>query len=1127
MKNNKAFYKIGSIAAVVSYVLLSQAYGQNLKPTNEPIFNTPQAKPNIHLVLDDSGSMNSYRDIWDANKQSKIKRSVALKYAFENLFYKYRDKAYLGVTFLRQGNDAQGMIRQPLSDLSTMTESDFRSKVINPLGQLILNAPGHTPMYAGVYETFKMFRGYPVMQGFHGNAWRNHHMVSIKPSPLGRNNDRYFPAVQLETPLRYRCQSNHLILMTDGDPYGYDVWGIPDEDIKPFAASNSFLGSRTNKHPFNGVELTYDISFEKSGIKNRQILGQQMASTDLRKAQKLIKKDGVWQTKLTDDAGRDWNDQLSVKMPINVHSVSLYVQKDSPIYTDLTAPSKGMNLGVEQGSNGSAEDLLTAFDTIFASIIRSTSSSFAKNDKTYADVLDGAPPIKNGKVDLSKVGAIRYDTIYNFRQKFGSLRAVVPYKTDEVLPDGKKKTNNTIIWDTNQTIKPNQGKYVTFLNTDNKGLEINELNSNATKTQFTKILKKDNPSATYDSKYIQWLTDYKNAANTGLRGRLNPMGSITNSDIQLVNKDVLHINVLPKMMSKKLMGELVNYLLYKAKFQPKNYVVIADNDGFINFINAERGLTGIHKGGERDTAYFPQLLVKKLPEITKPDTNATLVLEGKTRIADGKVYQPGIGNIYATVGLTSMGTGGQGIVGYRLFGASEQSVKDWSVSKKGTTNTNQAIMSQVTPLFEIDGADPTSGYDLGYTFSDFEFFNRIINKNGEDQGQIVAVFGNGMADKSKLYFIDAYTGEKLHSIELPGISAMAIAASVRNSPDNKGQVLERIYVGDYLGSLYRIDFKGDFVDDDKTQVTHLFQAPQHANKQYQSAITAKPLVIKNDKTGLFSIYFGTGVANNRERDRGDNAAVEHSVYGITDRNLTSSQSTATVANLKKGYGILPLLSVNNLKEGKISYKNASNIDYSETVTYDLDVTTPVIKPTEGSSGGRDGWYNRLIADGTKSGERLVQAPQYDSRNQAAVFATWGVSERNLPYEDNGLYDPCLADLAFGKTLSLDAATGGGGKTLRGNKGKTNDALGVPTGDAIGESPTSNATTDISQLEKIVQETLEELTGKDNSTHSTIKGSTGAVCTTSITGEVVCEEEERPPEVPLERGRISIQTLFSY
>lgn len=1121
MKNNEAFYKIGSIAAVVSYILLSQAYGQNLKPSSEPIFSTPQAKPNIHMVLDDSGSMGFAPDIYMYvnGKKVLVRRYEALRDVVKKLLYKYRDKAYLGISVLNRHdgsilnppNGNSGLIRMPINDFSDLTDEKFKSQVIDKIDGIVI-ASGGTPMHNGVYEAFKMYRGFPVRDGVRRSV----------SSKWGTN----YPVVQLQTPLRYRCQPNHLILMTDGEPDSYDTVTSPviiDKQKIP-----SVFGKTITGDIYHGVDQSNINNRAFSSQADRKALGELMANSDLRDTPKWILKNGQWVEKNKDDAGRDWKDLLSRPLKLTTHSVSLYVKRDSTVYKNITAASGGMNLGVDK-AGGSADELLEAFDTIFASIIRSTSSSFAKNDKTYADVLDGAPPIKNGKVDLSKVGAIRYDTIYNFRQKFGSLRAVVPYKTDEVLPDGKKKTSTVIIWDTNQTIKPNQGQYVTFLDTNKNGLEINTLSSAATKKQFTDILKKsqNDSKAVYDQKYIQWLTDYKNAANTGLRGRLNPMGSITNSDIQLVNKDVLHINVLPKMMSKNLMGELVSYLLYKAKFQPKNYVVIADNDGFINFINAERGLTGNHKGGERDTAYFPQLLAKRLPEITKPDTNATFVLEGKTRIADGKVYQPGIGNIYATIGLTSMGTGGHGIVGYRLFGASEQSVKDWT-PKKNSSNTNQAILSQITPLFEIDGADTASGYKLGYTYSDFEFFNRVVKQNGEDQGQLVAVFGNGMADDSKLYFMDAYTGKKLHSIDLPGTSAMAIAASVRASSDNKGQILERIYVGDYLGSLYRIDFKGqDFMDDDKTEITHLFQAPQHASKQYQSAITAKPLLIKNDKSGLFNIFFGTGVANNHIRDRGDNAAVEHAVYGIEDRNLTNSRSTITIANLKKGYGILPLLSVNNLKEGKVSYKQGANIDYSTTATHDLDVTTPVDKVNQGGVKSLDGWYMRLIADGTKSGERLVQAPKYDSRNKAAVFATWGVSERNLPYEDNGLYDPCLADLAFGKTLAFDVATGARAKTLRGNKGKTNDALGVPTGDAITESPTSNTTTDVSQLEKIIQETLEELTGKDNSTHTTVDGSTGVVCTTSITGEVVCVEDERPPEVPLERGRISIQTLFSY
>lgn len=1127
MKNNQFFYKIGILVSAITCVSVQQSYGQSLQPSSEPIFSTPQAKPNIHLILDDSGSMKKNSDILSADGKKKIKRSEALAYAFENLFYKYREKAYLGVSFLRQGNDKQGMIRLPIGDFSGLSEKDFKSQVIDPTKKLILNAPGHTPMYAAVYEAFKMFRGYPVMQGFHGNAWRNHKNSDIKPKPVGKKNERYFPGVQLETPLRYRCQANHMILMTDGEPYGFDAWGIASEDRKSFDAWSAYLGDKVNDRHYNGVELTYDVSFEKGGVKNRKILGELIAKADLRYAQKKTYKNQKWQEKLLDDAGRSWTDALSVKMLLTLHSVSLYVPIKSQVYLDLTTASQGMNLGVEAKKNGSAQDLLEAFDTIFASIIKSTSSSFAKNDKIYADVLEGPPPKKDGKVDLSKVGAIRYDTIYNFRQRFGNLRAVVPYKVSESLPNGQQTTkiHTETIWDTDQTIQSKQGRYITFLDKKNNGLELDMLNSSATRRRFTEILKQNDPKAVYDDKYIQWLTDFEKSSNQGLRGRLKPMGSITNSDIQIVNKDVLHINVVPKMMSAGLSKELVNFLLYKSNFQYQNYLIVADNDGFINFINAERGLINGRKGGERDTAYFPQLLAKKLPDITQPNKNAFLVLEGKTRIVDGKVYQSGIGNIYATVGLTSMGTGGHGIVGYRLFGASEKSVKDWSASKVNV-NSNREIMAQVTPLFEIDGQDKNSGYELGYTYSDFEVFNRVIHKNGLDIGQLVAVFGNGMADNSKIYFMDAYTGEKLHTISLPGIAAMNISAHVRNDINGKGQMLDRLYVTDYTGSIYRLVFTGnDFTDDAKTEITHLFRTPTYANKKYQSAITVKPLVIKNESGG-FGIYFGSGVANNAQRDRGENAAVEHAIYGIIDRNKKNAGSTASVNDVKNGYRLAPLLSTHDLNVGKVNYKDGTTIDYTETVVQDLNITPPVEENGQGGPAKKDGWYMRLIADGKTSGERVIQSPKYDQINRAAVFVTWGISERELNYKNNGLYDPCLADLAFGKTLAFDIATGKIGKTPSTGKGQTNNSSGMPTGDLITDSPSSNSQTDITQLANDILQELEEITGKENSTYATEEDSNAAYCTTSINGDITCEEDDREYRKEVRfKGRVNIQKHF--
>lgn len=1135
MRDNKRFfYTLGVIASIANCTLITNVYAQSLKPTQEPIFNTPQARPNIQLILDDSASMDN-RDIPAVAGGANIRRSEALKYAFENLFYKYRDKAYLGVSFLYQGNTSNGLIRLPLSDYSPLSEQEFKNKVIDPIGTLILSAPGHTPMYAGVYETFKMFRGYPVMQGQHASAWRGHHMEIILPHPLGSGNQRYFPATQLETPLRYRCQANHIILMTDGTPYGFDVWGVPDEDKVAFNAWKSYLGTSTYDRRFNGVELTLDIPFDgRSGEKNRPILGERMAGTDLRKAQKLTYKNGQWVTKILDDAGRDWNDELSVPMPLTVHSVSLYVERTSPIYTDLTAASKGMNLGFSQSEGGTAEDLLLAFDTIFASIIRSTSSSFALNDRTYADVLEGEPPMINGQIDTSKIGAIRYDTSYNFRQRFGTLRAIVPYieiTIDPVTKEKISKIKTREVWNSNETIKPNQGRYVTFIDSNQRGMEINELGSNATKKEFSSILQKryKNPKMQYDQKYIQWLTNYKKAAEGGLRGRLNPLGSITNSDIQLVNRDELYINVLPEKMSANLRKGLINYLLYKAKFQPANFLIVADNDGFINFINGQRGLTGGRKGGERNTAYFPRMFANQLVEITEPNRNANIYLEGKTDIVDGEVYQQGVGDMYATIGLTSLGTGGKGIVGYRIFGASVKSVDSWSKNKQ-MPNTNPKILNEITPLFEINSDyDENSEYQLGYAYSDFEFFNRVISKNEQDQGQIVGIFGNGMSTSSIVYFMDAYTGKKLHEIKLPGTGAMSVATYAKNAGGNQGQSIDRLYVTDYEGSVYRIVFTdGDFTNDATTVVTQLFQVPQHEKSVYQSAISSKPLLIRNEKSGIFSLYFGTGVANHRERDRGDNSLVEHSIYGLIDNDGLGPQSSITVADLKAGNRtLIPLLTRNSLKEGRVDYENVANIDYNVKDNHALKITTPVNNANEGSSTGqKDGWYIRLIADGEKSGERLIQSPQYDVSYNAVVFSTWGISERDFSYKENGLYDPCIVDLAFGKSISVNAATGGGANTPRSNTGTTNTALGVPTGDKMLEAPSGNSKTDISSLDKVIEEELIEITGESESTHVTDSKAMGVYCYTSITNEVICGMDPRKKNNKvLEKGRVSVKTLF--
>lgn len=525
-------------------------------------------------------------------KECKLdKRHTALDYSFKEIAHKYKDSVYLGVSFLWQVNDdvqnvakhhiGEGLIKLPIDNYAKLTDQEFQETVIGPVSQYINNAHGNTPMYPAVYEVIKMFRGQPVSAFGVNKRFTNFPFVKEKCE----NGKCYYEYVQHETPLRYRCQENHLIVMTDGVPNDYTAWGIGIHDgitASQATAENLYINN------INQSVFSTEITANK--------IGELTSKVDLRNVLKPILRDGHWTEKMVDDAGKDWNDEFSKAMPIITHSVSLFVDPLSPIYVDMTAPTNGMNLGFAKG-DGDAEDLMRAFDTIFASIIDNTSSTLSVNDRPNANVLEGMPEVVNDEVDMSTIGAVRYDTTYNFREKFGNIRAISPYISHYQMDS--KGYNEPIIsvlelWNTDETIKEHQGRYLTFVNNGNKGLKFEHLTDQNAIDRFNLIYDAAHSKNSFSEyNYMDWLVSFgKPFPQHQLRTRLKPMGSVTNSDIILANKDQLNINVSKNYMSDGLSKEMIQFVKYKAKNQPTNLIIVSDNDGFINFINAQRGLTG-------------------------------------------------------------------------------------------------------------------------------------------------------------------------------------------------------------------------------------------------------------------------------------------------------------------------------------------------------------------------------------------------------------------------------------------------------------------------------------------------------------------------------------------------------
>lgn len=1158
VKNRKVLYKM----LLLTFPMLGVSTGfaeekpapTSFVPSPEPVFSTPRAKPNIHMVLDDSGSMDA-RDV--TLKGESVSRAKALDYTYRALMEKYKDKAYLGASFLSQAysnssrlNPApSGLIRLPVSDYSNKTLAQIESDY--GISNLILKAPGWTPMYPGIYEAIKMFRGQPITaRGVDFDS------LSLSYNKINGVGKYYYDFKPQKSPVRFRCQQNHMIVMTDGVPNRYKVWGVDESDGLKL---QSGVGS-TNIYRSAGVNLSAYAEISTSfidknpGEKNNHIniLGRITADTDLRN----------YQTTQNDEAGKPWfGDEYSKPMPIYTHTVSLAVDPKSSIYTGLTSAinkannkeQPGMNLGFAQGE-GNAEDLLLAFDTIFSSIILSNSSTLSMNDRIHSDMLEGIPKVDaNGNVDLKSLGTIRYDTIYDFRQNFGSVRAVVPYisgydasKATSKNPKGDAIVSSYELWITDKSITPTQGRYVTLAN-DKPGLNLVELSAteeNIGYKQFHKIDKN------FTTNHMDWLINFKKSGNLdGLRGRLNPLGSITNSDITTVNKDILNINVNEKMMGGSLRSGLNNWLLYKAQYQPKNLLIVGDNDGFISFINAQRGLTGNHKGGHRDTAYFPQMLVPRFKEIAGALQTESLVIDGRTNLVDAQVFQnegKDSGHLYVTLGLTAMGGGGRGFVGYRIYSDSVASVQNWVKSGKQKSDPKEdEIYHKVTPLFEI--TNNTKGFeDLGYTYSGFEFFNRIAElsnvpgHNVIEKAQAVAVFGNGFGtDKSVLYFIDAYTGEKLHEIVLDPKGMGAATPTIMVSSDGlRGQKIDRLYVGDYSGTLYKVEFvNGDFASS-TAKVTALFRAPK--TNFGQSAISVKPLVVRAKNSNLYRIFFGTGLAASLELDRGDHSLVTHGLYGITDI-PGKFNVNATKFVSEKNKSLSPLLTVNSLKKGIVNYSGTEKPNYEVLDKYELELQTPTSGANDQGNQNENGWYMVLASDndgikGSKgaygsdvgdvgSGERVIRDPQYDSYHDAVVFSTWAIREREGQLTVDAGIDPCVSDLAYGKVLSFKTRTGSHSSGIGlVNKGSTGTAQGVLTGDNIVNAPEGNNSSSLSDLDKGTQTELVDQKEKDkngedkvisdgivnseNSSYEMNEDNSGVYCVSGIDGKVECEEIKR-------------------
>lgn len=336
-------------------------------------------------------------------------------------------------------------------------------------------------------------------------------------------------------------------------------------------------------------------------------------------------------------------------------------------------------------------------------------------------------------------------------------------------------------------------------------------------------------------------------SNLGLpfRQRDSRLGDIVNSDPQLIHLQDFNYDRLDWADNA---GEAyANFRASGAYLSRKPLIVVGANDGMLHGFDGS-----IPSGGSELFAYVPSAVFNNLIKLTEPTYTHRYYVDGTPRVADAWL---GSGTGWKTLAIGSTGAGGKSVFALDITDPSSMTASNvkWEFShpKMGYTIGQAALVALPNKKF---GVIVTSGYH-----------------------------DNAPAD-GRVWLLDAANGSIIKEFTLPTAGGLGapLAADL-----NFDEVADRIYVGDTLGNLWRLDLPNNN--------TSSWGAPAGL----KSGSTVKPLFIAKDASGntqaitaplssafneakQHMVYFGTGsFYQNGDNEVGLTPKVD-TFYGIID-----------------------------------------------------------------------------------------------------------------------------------------------------------------------------------------------------------------------------------------------------
>ncbi|MGS0542335.1 pilus assembly protein [Pseudomonas sp. Y5-11] len=568
----------------------------------------------------------------------------------------------------------------------------------------------------------------------------------------------------------------------------------------------------------------------------------------------------------TDAAGKSWNAVDFPKQNMNTYTVGFTADND--MLSD--AASYG------QGRYYQATDS-TGLNTALSSALSDITSKAGS----------GGAGVTSGTTLAS--GTSYFQTSYDPKDWRGTIKSFGFTSAGAV-------NTSTALWTTDTTIVPGATAptYQSWNTSSNAAVTLAYGNFSA--SQQT-ALSQSLPTGISGSDLVEWS---KGTNKTGLKVRSVLLGDIINSPLVLASPS--------DKTASDLSGDTTytTYLTTKAANMNSSLVVNA-NDGFVNVINAANGT--------RRYAYMPSSVLPSLRLIADP-----AYINGVSHkfLVDGQVgvYDAQINSAWKTLAIGGTGAGGKTFYALQLFDASAGNVLNalWEVSAPATANTANAFN------------------DLGYAYARPEVA-RLAD------GRWAAFIANGYGSNSgvaALYVLDVRDGSLIKKIVIDSTETTNGLSSVKLKV-NSSNVVQAAYGGDLKGRLWKFDLSATSTDSWGVAFSGkpLFTTAGGATQP----ITAQPLLADNSLGGK-QIFVGTGKFNETaDKTNKDLQAF----YSVWDADGGSGQLTVSSLQAQAVTGVF-------------SGSTGQFITTSQN-----DTTYP----------GEKGWYLPLVYNNVLTGERVI------------------------------------------------------------------------------------------------------------------------------------------------------------